>query len=155
MDLNKILANVENKEELIKQIEAEVGREYVPRTDFNAKNNELKEAQKQLGDMTTNFDALSNEKKTWETTINDLNGKISGYETAAMKTKIAHEEGLPYELASRLTGDDEASLRADAKSLSALVTTKQPLPPLQSKEKKPADGEDAGYKALLNGIKGE
>lgn len=155
MDLAKILANVEGKDELIKQIEAEVGREYVPRTDFNAKNNELKEAQRQLGDMTTNFNTLSNEKKTWDTTVADLNEKISGYEKSALKTKVAHEEGLPYELANRLIGDDEASLRADAKSLSALVTTKQPLPPQQSKDKKLAEGEDAPYKELLSSIKGE
>ena len=42
MDLKKILGNVENHEELIRQIEAEVGKEFVPRKEFNEKNTALK-----------------------------------------------------------------------------------------------------------------
>lgn len=63
MDLSKILGHLENNAELIKQIESEVGRDFVPRTDFNAKNNELKNLEKQVGDLNSNITSLSKKKK--------------------------------------------------------------------------------------------
>ena len=140
MDLSKILGSVENKDDIIKQIEAAVGKEFVPRTEFNAKNDELKAMEKQLGEATTNLDKISKEKADFEKQVAELTGKVGGYEKAALKSKIAHETGLPYELANRLTGDDEKALRADAESLAALVKKSTPTAPLKSTEtKKPTD----------------
>lgn len=152
MDLTKILPEMENRDELIKAINAEIGKEYVPRTEFNAKNTELKDLQKQLGEITTNYDSLSKEKGTWQQQLDELNGKVSGYEIAALKAKVAHEAGIPYELAGRLAGDDEASLREDAKILAGMVAPQTP-PPLKSTE--PATtGTDksSAYKELLGKI---
>lgn len=60
LNLNKILEKVDGKDEIIKQIEAELGKEYVPRSEFNSKNEELKtanstikERDKQLEDLST------------------------------------------------------------------------------------------------------
>lgn len=155
MDLARILANVEGKDEMIKQIEAEVGREFVPRTEFNTKNTELKNLEKQLGELNTSLDDMTKKAADHDKTVADLTGKISSYETASLKARIAHETGIPYELAGRLSGDDEDAIRADAKSLSGLINTKQPLPPLKSTEQPAAEGKDAAYKALLSNIKGE
>ena len=153
MDLAKILGTIENADALIKQIESEVGKEFVPRADFNAKNTELKTLQGQIGEMNTTLEALTKEKGTFDDTIADLNGKVSSYETASLKSRIAHEKGIPYELAGRLTGDDEASLRADAESLSKLITSKPGAAPLKNTE--PSPSKDDPYKSLLNGLKGE
>lgn len=156
MDLSKILGNVENSADIIKQIEAEVGKEFVLRADFNSKNAELKNLEKQIGDLNLNLETLNKEKSTFDETVNGLNGKVTTYEQASLKARIAHEKGIPYELAGRLTGEDEAELRADAESLSKLIATnsKPSPPPLRSNE--PAgDGKDAAYKNLLNGLKGE
>lgn len=155
MDLSRILGHLDNGAELIKQIEAEVGREFVPRAEFNAKNTELKALEKQVGDLNLNLDNLSKEKQTFDQTIAELNGKVNNYELASLKARIAHEKGIPYELANRLTGDDEAALRADAESLSKLVasTSKPSAPPLKSTE--PANGKDDPYKALVTSLKGE
>ena len=154
MDLTKILGGLENGAELIKQIEAEVGREYVPRTEFNAKNAELKDRDKQLGELKTQLDETTKGKADYDKTIAELTGKVTNYETTSLKTRIAHEMGLPYELASRLTGDDENALREDAKTMAKLIPTKPAPPPLKSTEQT-IDGKDAAYKSLLNGLKGE
>lgn len=154
LDLKKILENVENKDEIIRQIESEIGKEYVPRSEFNTKNQELKDRDKQLGDLKASHDDLAKKSADYDKTIADLNSKVSTYELSSLKARIAHEKGIPYELAGRLTGDDEKSLREDAETLSKLVSKGQPAPPLKDTEPAGKDG-DAPYKSLLSNIKGE
>ena len=157
MDLNKILGHLENSAELIKQIESEVGRDFVPRTDFNAKNTELKNLEKQVGDLNLNLTSLSKEKESFDKTLADLNGEVNTYKLRDMKIRIAREKGIPYEMADRLAGEDEKALAADADSLSKLISTvSKPTapPPLKSTEPT-GDGKDSAYKALLTNIKGD
>ena len=157
MDLSKILGHLENSAELIKQIESEVGRDFVPRTDFNAKNTELKNLEKQVGELNSNLTSLSKEKESFDKTLADLNGEVKTYKLRDMKIRIAREKGIPYEMADRLTGEDEKALAADADSLSKLISTvSKPTapPPLKSTEPT-GDGKDSAYKALLTNIKGD
>ena len=42
--------------------------------------------------------------------VSDLTARANKAEAAVMKSRIAHEAGLPYELSSRLTGDTEEEL---------------------------------------------
>lgn len=153
MDLKNILGHLENHEDLIKQIETELGKGYVPRSEFNAKNTSVKELEKQLNDLNENLTKTTDEKATLEQSIADLTNKVSTSELKALKSQIAYERGLPFELASRLTGDDEDALRDDADSLSKLVT-KPSAPPLKTNEPS-GDGKDDAYKAVLSGLKGE
>lgn len=142
MDLLQILKGIEGAEELKKTIDGEIGKDFVPRSEFNEKNEKLKSAQEKLESMTVQFDALSKEKGGLESQIAELHEKVSGYEMASMKAKIAHEEGIPFELASRLTGSDEESIRKDAKLLSGLVSSKEAAP-LKSTEPHLSSGDEA------------
>ena len=157
MDLNKILGHLENSAELIKQVESEVGRDFVPRTDFNAKNTELKNLEKQVGELNSNLTSLSKEKESFDKTLADLNGEIKTYKLRDMKIRIAREKGIPYEMADRLTGEDEKALAADADSLSKLISTvsKPTVPPPLKSTEPTGDGKDSAYKALLTNIKGD
>ena len=110
--------------------------------------------EKQLGELKTSLEDSTKKASEHEKTVADLTGKISSYELTSLKTRIAHELGIPYELSNRLTGNDEKELRADAESLSKLVSAGKPTPPLKSTEP-PVDGKDAAYKQLLSGLKGE
>jgi chromosome segregation ATPase len=157
MDLNKILGHLENSAELIKQIELEVGRDFVPRTDFNAKNTELKNLETQVGELNSSLTSLSKEKESFDKTLADLNGEVKTYKLRDMKIRIAREKGIPYEMADRLTGEDEKALAADADSLSKLISTvsKPTVPPPLKSTEPTGDGKDSAYKALLTNIKGE
>ena len=81
-------------------------------------------------------------------TVDDLKAQIKAHETASVKTRIAHEVGLPYELANRLSGETEEEIRKDAETLTQ-YTTKH-VAPLASTEK-PIEGNDldAAYKKAL------
>ena len=153
MDLTKILEGVENSEDIIKQIEAEVGRNFVPRSEFNEKNTSVKSLEKQLADLTATYDGLNQEKANHDKVVAELTEKMTAYERTAMRSKVAYELGLPFELAGRLAGDTEDAIREDAGKIAALIG-KQNLPPLKSTEPI-VDGKDAAYKQMLNKLKGE
>ncbi len=64
----------------------------------------------------------------------ERDARIKGYETASVKTRIAHEVGLPYELAARLSGETEDDIRKDAESLVGLIGNGHQITPLASSE---------------------
>lgn len=79
--------------------------------------------------------------------IEELTGKVTRYETDSVKTKIALETGLPYQLAEKLSGDDEETIRADAKRMAEFVA--KPAAPMGALEPD-SSNEDPKDTALLN-----
>lgn len=98
---------------------------------------DLKSSNKDFEDFKEKFSKLENENK-------DLKLK-------SLKLKIASEYGIPLNLAERLNGFDENSLKEDALSLSDFF--KQDfVAPLKEQEKK---GDNDPYKNLLDNLKEE
>ena len=81
---------------------------------------EAKKSADQIADLTGKL-------KDSETKIADLTAKNSAYEISSVKMKIAHETGLPYELADRISGATEEELKKDAEELAKY--TKSPHQP--------------------------
>lgn len=65
--------------------------------------------------------SLEDGKAAHEKEIEGLNSKIRGYEISSAKMKIAHEYGIPLEMAERLGGDDEEAIREDAEAFSKFM----------------------------------
>ena len=80
--------------------------------------------------------------------------KIKGYETDSVKTRIAHEVGLSYDAVSFLKGEDEESIRKSAETLRSLVGATN-ISPLASPETDAGKVNDASFKNVLKGLKGE
>ena len=101
--------------------------------------------------------ALDDYKKAHEgdeQTIADLSAKNKAYETASLKSRVAHEVGLSYEWIGRISGDDEESIRKDAESLKKLVGNgAQPIPTKNTESGENVDSATASLKSVLNGIK--
>ena len=110
--------------------------------------------QRALNEVTKAFDDFKKAHATDEQTIADLTAKTKAYETASLKSRIAHEVGLSYDWISRISGDDEESIRKDAESLKKLVGSGQPI---STKSTEPsgnkADSTTASLRSVLNGIK--
>ena len=103
--------------------------------DYNAKTADLA---KQLNDS--------------KTTIADLTAKAKAYESNSLKMRIAHENGIPYELAGKLSGETEEEIKKDAETLAKFVKNQQPQP-LANTEHGHTNGKDAAYKSLLADLK--
>lgn len=115
----------------------------------------IKEYEKQIGELGKQLE--SSVKK--DDTIKELEGKVKTYETASMRTRIAHEVGLPYELAGRLTGDDEDSVRKDAEALNKLIGHRSVAPmatgePSEKQGRKP-NNMDEGLREAVKKLRNE
>lgn len=88
-----------------------------------------------------------------EQTIADLTAKNKAYETASLKSRIAHEVGLSYDWISRISGEDEESIRADAESLKKLVGTGAPLPTKNTESGENLDPSKTAFRSVLASIK--
>ena len=87
--------------------------------------------EKQVGTLQSTIEQSKAGQEDYAKQISDLTSKVAGYETANLRTRIALQNGLPYDLADRLVGEDEESIKADAERLSSFVTKKQTTAPLK------------------------
>lgn len=91
--------------------------------------------------------------------IAEKESKISSYELAKLKTTIALKNGIPYDLADRITGSNEEELLEDAKRLAEFVSKPTATPPLKSTEPKGSayDSRDAALLKMTKNLtnKGE
>lgn len=103
--------------------------------------------EKQIAELTKAAEESAKKYQGYDDTIAQLQGRIKGYETASVKTRIAHETGIPFELASRLSGDDEEAIRKDAESIAKYVKGKAAAP-LRTDEKNTSDGKAEALRAF-------
>ncbi|WP_369118177.1 capsid assembly scaffolding protein Gp46 family protein [Enterococcus thailandicus] len=144
---------IETQEALDKIIKDRLAREREKYADYDKLKSENESYESKLNALQTTIDESNAKIKAHDDTVADLNKKIAGYETASLRTRIAIQNGLPIDLADRLVGDDEESIKADAERLAGFVSKKQQTPPpLKNNEKNLGEGKDGAYKNLLNGL---
>lgn len=92
-------------------------------------NQALQEASQDVNNKYTQLETTLKEKQS---SIDDLNKQLTASNLQNLKIQVALDNGLPYTLANRLSGDDQESLTKDAQSLAGLFT--QPESPMRSTE---------------------
>jgi septal ring factor EnvC (AmiA/AmiB activator) len=147
---------IDTQEELDKIIEGRLARQkeslekqYADYDQLKARNTEL---ETEVGALQAAAEETQKTIKEHDQLVSDLNAKVSGYETASLRTKIALQNGLPFDLADRLVGEDEESLKADAERLAGFVKAKEPVPPLKNSEPPLGNDEDSAYKSLIKNL---
>ena len=148
---------IETQDELDKIIEGRLSRQKESFESKLADYDQLKKRNSELESESTalksTMEDLKSKNSEHDQTVADLNAKIAGYETASMRTKIALENGLPIDLADRLVGEDEETIKADAERLSAFVKPKDFVPPLKNPEiNTKNDEKDGAYKSLIENL---
>lgn len=106
---------------------------------------------KENAELKTTIEEANKSKGEINEKLKKLESNLKSYEISSMKTKIALQNGIPYDMASRLMGEDEASITEDAKKLSELINIGKPTPPLKNTESH-VDGENQSYISLLNNL---
>ena len=86
--------------------------------------------------------------------LEEAQGKIKGYEISSLKMRIAHENGIPYELAGRLSGSDEEEIKKDAETMAKFLRKKD-VPPLAGEDPQKIDDKKTAMKGMLASLKGE
>lgn len=120
---------------------------WFPKEKFDGVNEE----NKTLKDTVATLETSLKDFEGYEDKLTERDNKIKEYETANLKYRIANENGIPLELASKLSGETEEDLKKDAETLSSFITKKQTLP-LRTTEPK-VDDDTAPYKGMLEDLK--
>ena len=110
--------------------------------------------EKQVGTLQSTIEQSKAGQDDYTKQISELNSKVAGYETANLRTRIALQNGLPYDLADRLVGDDEESIKADAERLSSFVTKKQTTAPLKDLENT-SNGKNSAWSQMASSLTSE
>lgn len=111
--------------------------------DYDALKTRAVAAEKQLAELQRSMQADAEKYADYDKTLADLQAQLKRHQTDAAKTRIALEIGLPYAMASRLTGETEEDIRKDAQTLAQLMAGQQSRmapPPLRSHEPVPSQG---------------
>jgi hypothetical protein len=153
---------IETQEELDKIIQkrlaqkdrelAEMYKEYLS----PEKASELKaEYEKRLEEVQKTLESANGKLKDHDKVVSDLTERATKAETSLLKGRIAHEAGLPFEIAGRLMGSNEEELKKDAEALSAIIKPTSTAP-LRTTEVKgshaPATTTDAAMYGLLSSL---
>jgi cell division septum initiation protein DivIVA len=112
---------------------------------------DIKTENKTLKDTVTTLETSLKQFDGYEDKLTEKDNLIKEYEIKNLKYRIANENGIPLELASKLSGETEEDLKKDAETLSSFITKKQTLP-LRTTEPK-VDDEMAPYKEMLDNLK--
>ena len=108
---------------------------------------EIATLQDQISTKDAEISKLTETQNSHADEVAKLNSEIATYKLSSIKHQIAHQNGLPYELAERLTGTDEDSLRADAENLKKYIGPKT-APPLATPELPPEDSKNSDFRKL-------
>lgn len=85
--------------------------------------------------------------------VSEIKARAEKAENSLMKNRIAHENGIPLELANRLQGNTEDEVKADAKTLSSFFSPKSAPPLKTTVPTSQTNNKEASYQSLLDDLK--
>lgn len=146
---------ITTQEEFDAAIKARLSREKEKYGDYEQLKSRVEELEKENGGLKSTIEATNQSKADADKQLEEMQNQIAGYETASLRTRVALQHGLPYDLADRLQGTDEESLKADAERLAGFMKKTQPVYPLGTNEPSLGDDKDAALKGMLHKMRGE
>ena len=146
---------ITTQEEFDAAIKGHLSREKDKYGDYDQLKTRVAELEEENVGLKSTIEANNQSKADADRQLEDLQNQIAGYETANLRTRVALQHGLPYDLADRLQGNNEESLKADAERLAGFMKKSQPIYPLGTKEPSSIDDKDAALKGMLHKMRGE
>ncbi|MEG2652721.1 MAG: hypothetical protein RSA17_04020 [Ruthenibacterium sp.] len=141
--------------ERIKRERETIAKKYEGFDDMKGK---IADYENKIGLLNQSMIAEAKKHEGYDETLSGLKAQVKGYETGSIKMRIAHETGIPFELATKLCGETEDDIRKDAESLAKFVGKQSTPPaPLKSSEPAGADSKTAALRTLTEQLvnKGE
>ena len=143
---------ITTQEEFDAAIKGRLSREKEKYGDYDQLKSRVAELEEENVGLKSTIEATNQSKADADKQLEDMQKKIAGYETASLRTRIALQHGLPYDLADRLQGTDEESFKADAERLVGYIKKSQPVAPIRDSEPVLEKTENTLYKNLVQGL---
>ena len=148
---------IETQEELDNIVKERIRREREKFSDYDDLKKRVSELESENSALKSTVEDDKQTRAGLDAQITELQGQVSNYETASLRTRIALQNGLPYDLADRLQGTDEEALKADAERLAGFMRPVTPQAPLRDTEPHIGDNKEMQMKQMLRDLqpKGE
>ena len=143
---------ITTQEEFDAAIKGRLSREKEKYGDYDQLKSLVEDLKKENVDLKSTIEANRQSKADADKQLEEMQNQISNYETASLRTRIALQHGLPYDLADRLQGTDEESFKADAERLAGFMKSNQPVAPVKETEPVLEKTENTLYKNLIQGL---
>ena len=143
---------ITTQEEFDAAIKGRLSREKEKYGDYDRLKSRVAELEEENVDLKSTIEATNQSKADADKQLEDMQKQIAGYETASLRTRVALQHGLPYDLADRLQGTDEESFKADAERLVGYIKKSQPVAPIRDSEPVLEKTENTLYKNLVQGL---
>ena len=143
---------INTQEEFDAAIKERLSREKAKYSDYDQLKSRVAELEEENVGLKSTIEATNQSKADADKQLEEMQNKIAGYETASLRTRVALQHGLPYDLADRLQGTDEESFKADAERLAGYIKKSQPVAPIRDSEPVLEKTEDTLYKNLVQGL---
>ena len=146
---------ITTQEEFDAAIKERLSREKAKYSDYDQLKSRITELETENVGLKSTVEANKQSKDDSDKQLEEMQKKIAGYETANLRTRIALQNGLPYDLADRLQGIDEESLKADAERLASFIKPVEPVAPvapMRNLEPALEKNENTSYKNLVQGL---
>ena len=140
---------ITTQEEFDAAIKARLSREKEKYVDYDQLKSRVEKLEKENGGLKSTIEATNQSKTDADKQLEVLQNQIAGYETASLRTRVALQYGLPYDLADRLQGTDEDSFKADAERLAGYMKRAQPVAPVRETEPQVGDNKTMQMKSML------
>ena len=140
---------ITTQEEFDAAIKERLSREKAKYSDYDQLKSLVEDLKKENVDLKSTIEANHQSKEDADKQLEVLQNQIAGYETASLRTRIALQYGLPYDLADRLQGTDEESFKADAERLAGYMKRAQPVAPVRETEPQVGDNKTMQMKSML------
>lgn len=143
---------ITTQEEFDNAIKERLAREKSKYSDYDQLKSRVTELEEENVGLKSTIEASNQSKAAADNQLEGLRHQIAGYKTASLRTRIALQHGLPYDLADRLQGTDEESFKADAERLAGFMKSAQPVAPVKETEPVLEKTENTLYKNLIQGL---
>ena len=143
---------ITTQEEFDNAIKERLAREKSKYSDYDQLKSRVTELEEENVGLKSTIEANHQSKSDADKQLEELQKQIAGYETAGLRTRVALQYGLPYDLADRLQGTDEESFKADAERLAGFMKSNQPVAPVRETEPVLEKTENTLYKNLIQGL---
>ncbi|ERK57831.1 hypothetical protein HMPREF1983_00934 [Gemella bergeri ATCC 700627] len=144
---------IETQEQLNAIIKQRLEREKVKYSDYDNLVEKIQDLETENLNLKQTIDQHKENDSVNLNKIAELEKNINSYQTKNLKQQIAIKNGLPFDLADRLRGDDEESLNEDAERLASLVTVKNYSQPLATTEPQVEQGVDSAWRDVVRNLK--
>lgn len=145
---------ITTQEEFDNAIKERLSREKSKYSDYDQLKSRVTELEKENVGLKSTIEANRQSKADADKQLEEMQNQISNYETASLRTRVALQYGLPYDLADRLQGTDEDSFKKDAERLAGFMKPVSKVAPVKSTEPivPKEDDERTMYRNLVQNL---